>query len=325
MEFDLNDPATWPDGDELTKLATELSSDSDDNAELSEESEEEPTEEAKEGAKEEAKEEKEPEAASVLAADGKHTLPYSVLKDTRAQLKDTQARLAQLEQELASRAAQPAVAATPAASAQPEALPEAVVKRLEAIKENWGEDIAEQFRMTWELQQKTQEQERIIRDLDAKLSSQEQVRRQSEEEQIADAIAASPTLDAWAKAQDQSQFDQAVKLHSLLMETDAGYKRKDWFDRFKELPERVTRLYGGEAPAPARAPVPASDGKKAKEKVAAAMAAAPTSLSELAGGAPPDRLEVDKIKELKGNDIQAHFNKLAADPKRLEAYLRSFG
>jgi len=265
-----------------------------------------------------------PEEAPIQAVDGKNTIPYSVLRDAREDARAAKLRIAQLEQELAKSTT---VALTPvptpvATSETPTTLPPEVKQQIDKIKENWGDDIAAQAERTYWLEQHLNVQRQTIDQLSQKLQQQEQVTQQAqqrqqltESEQIEDAIAANPKLDAWAKADDQGWFDRAVELHSVLLKTDRGYAAASWHDRMNALPSKVEALFG-----PSFQKI---DTEGTKAKVQSIMDRPPTSLSEIGSGATPERTEMQKLEDLEGNQLTAHMNKLAQDPRKLDAYLRS--
>lgn len=329
MAFDVNDPTTWPDDDAaLLKLA--------ETGTIETADEPEPAKEAsvKEEVKEEAKEDvpvaeedpklKEPGEVlqgDILAADGKNVIPYAILKDVRDQLRVTKAESERLKAELDRLSA-----TSPQAQAQVQAaeqaqndlqLPAEVAASLEKIRENWGEDIAAQAERTYWLEQHAIHQNRVIEQLSQYVQQQQTSSKQTEEDMVNEAIAASPKLSIWAKAENQEWFDRAVEIHSTLMKTDRQYAALSWYDRMKVLPEKTEALFGA-----AFEKVAKPDVVGAKQKVQDVMDRPPNSLSEMSGGAPPERTEVEKLEDLEGNQLTAHMGKLAADPKRLEAYLR---
>lgn len=266
-----------------------------------------------------------PEEAPIQAMDGKNTIPYSVLRDAREDARAAKTRLAQLEQELFALKSAPSVVSPPIAEAQvpetPPTLPPDVKQYLEKVKDNWGEDIAAQAERTYWLEQHVQYQHQAIDHLMQQIKQQEQVTQQAqqrqqltESEQIEDAIAANPKMDAWAKADDQGWFDRAVELHSVLLKTDRGYAAASWHDRMNALPSKVEALFG-----PSFQKI---DTEGTKAKVQSIMDRPPTSLSEIGSGATPERTEIQKLEDLEGNQLTAYMDKLARDPRKLDAYLR---
>lgn len=323
--MDLNDPSTWPDDNAaLLELAdTGVVETPDEVEEAPVETPAEPVAEApveKEAPKEEG---------PILAEDGKNTIPYHVLKSTRSQLQETQAQLAALQAQLEAAKATPAPApAAPAPIPVSNELPDDVKARIEKVRENWGDDIAVQTEQQYRLEQRLLAQQQTIEQLTQSvqkqteyISTREQAAKQSEATQIEDAIAASPKLDLWAKAEDQTWFDRATATHEMLLKTDRGYAALSWFARMSKLPERVEALYGAslqKVEAPNHAGVAAAKVQAAKGKVAG-----PTSLSELTGGSIPESGELVKLEDLKGNALTSYMNKLAQDPAKLDALLRS--
>ena len=257
----------------------------------------------------------EPKDADILAADGKNLIPHGVLKQTREDLHATRAQLEQAQAELAVlRAAQQAPAAVVEA-APVNGLPEDVKEQVERIRQNWGDDIAAQAERTYRLEQQTRQQQKTIEQLTQHVQQQRETAQRSEADIIEEAIAASPKLSAWAQAENQDWFDRSTALHTTLLKVDPAYAAASWYDKMKQLPEKVEALFG--------ASFEKVDTSRAAAKIKSVVEAPPTSLSELSGGAPPERTELEKIEDLKGNSLTDFMAKLATDPKRFEAYLRS--
>jgi len=251
--------------------------------------------------------------AGIAAADGKNVIPYGVLKSTRSELAEAKAALEEAQRALAEVQRQPATAA-PAAQQEAFELPADVQERIEKARENWGDDIANEMERTWWIEQQTLYQKRMIDELTQHVEVQKSTQQRDEQEAIEDAIAASPALDEWARAEDQTDFDRAVELHGMLLKTDREYGALSWFDRMKVLPDKVNALYGS---PPAKAPI------DPKKKLAEAMDAPPKSLSDLTGGAVPEKNDITKLEDLSGNELTAYMGDLMKDPKKFEAYLRN--
>jgi len=260
----------------------------------------------------------EPKAADILAADGKNLIPHGVLKQTREDLHATKALLEQAQAELVAFKAKAAVPAAPAEAPPANGLPEDVKEQVERIRQNWGDDIAAQAERTYRLEQQTQQQQKTIEQLTQHVQQQREIEQRTEADIIEEAIAASPKLDAWAKAENQDWFDRSTALHATLMKMDRLYASSSWYDRMKQLPEKVEALFGASFEK-----VEKIDVSGAAAKIKAVVNAPPTSLSELSGGAPPERGELEKIEDLKGNELTAFMAKLATDPAKFEKYLRS--
>jgi len=260
----------------------------------------------------------EPKDADILAADGKNLIPHGVLKQTREDLHATKAQLEQAQAELAAlKAAQQAPAATVEA-APVNGLPEDIKEQVERIRQNWGDDIAAQAERTYRLEQQTLQQQKTIEQLAQHVQQQQETVRRSEADIIEEAIAASPKLSAWAQAENQEWFNRSTALHATLNQVDPAYAAASWYDKMKMLPEKVEALFG----ASFEKAVPV-DTRGAAAKIKSVVEAPPTSLSELSGGAPPERGELEKLEDLQGNQLTAYMHKLASDPKKFEAYLRS--
>lgn len=306
MAVNLDDPSTW---DEL------------DLAKVAETGEIESNEPVKEESKITVKADVEPEAEHevvkevIKTRDGAHEIPYEVLKQTRESLTATKSQLDAVTAELEALKAQPV---TPSVAITPGNIPPDVRARLDLVKTNWGEDIAQQAEQQYLLEQRVAQQQQLLDQLAEHINTQNQRQQRDEQGTIEDAIAASPTLNAWALAEDQTWFERSTQIHATLMKTDPVYAASDWFTRMNQLPGRVEALFN-------TAPVVAKsvDTAAAKAKVQAVMDKPPSSLSELSGGATPEQPEMDKLNELSGNKLTAYMANLAKDPKQFERYLRS--
>lgn len=265
------------------------------------------------------------EPSAVLTADGKHAIPYQVLKDTRDQLQAAQARLQELQEAQARQVAQATQPVEPLAgdtgAAAHGAIPADVQARLNAIKEGWGDEIYEQALLTYQVQRRLDAQQATITALQQQLESRRASEARSEQETISDAIAASPEMNAWAQDADQLWMDRAERMHKVLMETDRDYARLSWFDRFKALPNRVRAAFGATAAPPAVAP--ALGATKAAATLQAVASAPPTSLTDVPGGLPAARSDVEKLEEMKPAELQAKLVELAAVPGALDKFLQA--
>ena len=260
----------------------------------------------------------EPEGAEIQAADGKHTIPYDVLRSARDDARSAKAEVERLRQEneaLKTQAPAP-VQAPVTPPVVPNELPDDVKKHIESVRTNWGDDIAAQAERTYWLEQHALHQQQVIEQLRQHVQNQQQSEQQAQEyrqrteaEQIEDAIAAR------AKAEDPAWFERAVELHAMLLKTDRTYAGQGWHERMKQLPDRVEAVFG--------ASFQKVDTSGVKGKVQSALDMPPTSLSEMSGGSPPAKSELQKIEDLEGNALTDYMAKLAKDPKKFESYLRS--
>ena len=308
MAVNLDDPSTWDELD-LAKVAETGEIESQEDVPVKEE--------PKITVKADVEPEAEPEVTKevIKTKDGAHEIPYEVLKQTRESLTATKSQLDAVTAELEALKAQPV---TPSVAITPGNIPPDVRARLDLVKTNWGEDIAQQAEHQYLLEQRVAQQQQLLDQLAEHINTQNQRQQRDEQGTIEDAIAASPTLNAWALAEDQTWFERSTQIHATLMKTDPVYAASDWFTRMNQLPGRVEALFN-------TAPVAAKsvDTAAAKAKVQAVMDKPPSSLSELSGGATPEQPEMDKLNELSGNKLTAYMQNLAKDPKQFERYLRS--
>lgn len=283
-----------------------------------------PQEPAKgEGEKEQGQQD-EPPADGVRTKDGKHIVPYDVLKSAREHAAGLEAQVRELTQQLDQ--ARNAQASTTASEGLSE-----VVHKLEAIgaelDPNEFASIHEAVGAAKDkLQQFAQWESRVREDEQARQTEQVRLAVQAD-------IDAVPKL-AYLQSSKPRAWEAAVAIDQDLMR-DAGWNAKPRGERFAE----VLRLYEQEfgevtlpsaasdspaAPVPAQPAVPGQAATEAaRARVAAASAAAPATLSDIPGGQFMAVDEIAQIDHSSTADIHSLMQKMT--PEQLEAYLAKLG
>lgn len=341
--MNVDDPNSWPDDvEELAKLVDGVPDNedvpADDTVEAKAETDTEQTEETQpEVAKEEAPAESAAEVKAEESAEeelpiatkrGDKTIPYNVLKNAREKAAQAEAKQKELEERLAAlEASGGRVETQEVAEAQEPALAADVQAKADKLREDWGDDIADQYLRTAALEQTLAQKAKELDELKANIESRRQTEAQNEEQRIQDAIDGNEKLSSWQADEDSDMFAKAVKLNAMLMETDDAYASKSWDERFEELTGKVEALYGV-APAPqpkaAEPATPKLSEEQKQAKVDEALAATddtPKSMSDFPGGSKAEIAEFEKLDSMNAAELQAHMDKLADDPARLRAYL----
>lgn len=348
----LDDPSTWPDDiDELDAMSdegipededTEASTENDVGDTEEAESEESETDESKEDEaaefEDEVTEDEKGEAETdeeelpIATKDGKRTIPYDVLKAERQKAAQAKAELAEMKAEIDNlRKSMNETAPKEETKSAKVETPEHIQAKAEKLREDWGDEIADQFLRTYELESMVSQQAEIIKQLNERADTRDAVEKRTEEQQIQDAIDNSPEMVEWQSDVDSPWYQRAVRMDAMLQETDPTYAAMNWHDRFQVLPSKVKAAFGvveetRDEPKPkVEKTVLSEQEKKAKvdEALKKAGDKAPTSMSDLPSG---DAFEADELNRLDGMSaaqVQAHIDKLAEDPERLDAYLRS--
>ena len=319
MALDIDNPETYPDDLEtLEKIANGEYFPEEETPVEDEPAKEEETPKPKPSEPEPADTGEDPEPEGVSTKDGKHVIPFSVLEQARIKNRELEAELKALREQTkeAPKPADPA----PAEAGKDE-VPTHVLEKAEALRKDWGDHFAEQFVENYKLSQQVAAQNKVLEELRTSRANEIAQRQQTEETEIADAVANSPTLVLWESQPDSGWFGKSVELHTTLMKIDPGYAAASWADRMQVLPGKMKALYPD---APTVEPAP--DSKKiVADKVTEATAKAkeksvPTSISDIRGGeGEANEQPAKKLDLMSGDELQAFMNNMA--PADLEKFL----
>ena len=175
----------------------------------------------------------------ILTRDGKHVIPFDVLKTTRDELAQAQAEAAELRAKLEQEAA---AEAEKAATSEVEAKIAELQERVNKAKSEYDdEDVAEVVEPL-QIAIDALERERELMQRTAAIEAQAQAQAATVEQDIQNAIDNSPAMSLWASEQGE-MYQRATKLHDTLMATDPAYQAMSWDDRFKELPQKMAAIY----------------------------------------------------------------------------------
>lgn len=262
----------------------------------------------------------------VLAKDGKHTIPYSVLERER----ETRIRAEAMVVELNAKMAADQHAAESGKGKGTRDLSEIVDEEVMAQLREESPQLADKIQKLVDLA-KTQGEE-----LKAAQPARDQAAYESRVQHmvsVEDAIAANPTL-YHVRQHDPATFTAIAQFDTMLQQQD------QWKD--KPLPERfgaALRMYEAangaiEVPGtqqakpnpPAAQHQPADTAKRVDEAVAKAKAAAsqtgPSTLSDIPGGSMAAPTQSDALQELSSAALTERF--LDMSPEQIEAQLARF-
>lgn len=269
----------------------------------------------------EAKETQNTEAAPIQTRDGKHTIPYEVLANTRAakeaaeaQVKTeadararAEAQLAELQAKLdAAQAGVPVTAAADSVTLTPEELAE--------MQENFPV-MAKAFKaMQTEL-------DRVQSAAATQQQTQQAVQQGEVSKSVQDLIDANPKL-SHLQASDPVAWKRAVEIDDQLRSNPAT-ANLPMAERFTKAAAAYEAIYGAiNAPSTATQK-DAAPSKSVTDVLAQAKPTAPLSLSDLPGGSAVASSEVGNLENLSGAEISNNLMKMS--PKAREAYLNSLG
>lgn len=251
-----------------------------------------------------------PAKAVVLTKDGKHQIPYSVLQRQRErnlvlerQLEESNAKLASLAQAKETGKAD----STP----EIERLSEDELKALE----DEAPTIAKVLRGQYEAIDQLQAQ---VQTVTRKVVTDEQSRVRSAVDEAIDAV---PKL-AHVRETDVPAFNEIAAIDQMLRAQPrwAGKPMSERFAKAVAMYEAANgelRLPAGSDSGKGDLPDPKS---KAREVIEKAGAAHPNTLTDLPGGNPPPRSEIEGLADLSGAALTNRLMSLK-DPKDIDEFL----
>lgn len=243
-----------------------------------------PKQEEQDGATNGAGDEDEP---VVLNKSGKGTIPYSTVKDLRAdkatlreQLDEANAKLAAVEK-LNALNQEREDAATPE---EAEAAEAAIAAHLENVRE----DMPELHQVMNHVHTATKRLDAKVARIEQQLTQEkEKVEREQKltvEEQVAEAKENNPDLVHW-ESKDPAAWDEALRQDEVLR-MSATWAKKPYGERFDEVVRRVRALMP-DATQPPKQADPDATKAKAKATLEKVPVRKPTTLSDIQGGANP--------------------------------------
>lgn len=270
--------------------------------------------------------EKEPDG--VATKDGKHIIPYSVLKAdrdraTRAEeaLRAAQDQLAALQQN-AGQGVKEGNPATPHQEANASGMSD---EDMAALKE----DFPTVYKGLMAMQAQAASLQSQLKPVQDSVSSAEQIQRLTVAEQVQDAIDSTPKL-AHIMASDQAAYELAKQFDNTL-KANSAWADKPLSERFAKVIEMVELAHGAITVPGQAMPQPAQKSAEQLKQEAKAVAAAsaqagkttvPTSLSDFPAGQHAASDEREAVENMTPLQIAQKFASMS--PDKLEAYLQNF-
>jgi hypothetical protein len=269
------------------------------------------------------------DAQGVLNQDGKHVIPFSVLKSTRERayraeemLRDAQQKLADLEQQ----ARQGSQGAKPGESARTETnsfASDLSPEDLEALKE----DFPTVYKAIQAAEAKFQHLESKLQPVENSVRQVENERAQSVADTVQGAIDSIPKL-SHIQANDPAAFDLAIQFDATLR-NQAAWADKSYAERFTKVTEMVEAALGEINVPGMGAPTTQKTPEQLKAEAQAIAAKAtksngthvPNSLGEAPAGTPAAQDEREAAENLSPLQLAEKFNSMS--PDQMDAYFRS--
>lgn len=281
---------------------------------LPEEKEEEEEEESDEKPDPEPSTESKEEEAPVLSADGKHQIPYSVLRRERDARRNMEAENAALQQQIEALKQQ-----KPGEATQVTDVPIMDDAELNALAEEFPElakvtaaTRSENMRLRQELESTKNRVETMV----SQWEKEQQAKQQAEVEKVNSEIDANPVLRYLRAEGDESLWKAAVEIDQRLQNSPA-WAGKSIGERFAKVVERLEEDFGpvqvpAEYQSPARKPAVKTAPKKPIEDDEDELTI--NTLSDLKGGSSPESSGIN-ADNLTAADIGNIFLKM--DPSQL--------
>jgi len=270
----------------------------------------------------------EDDAAGVATKDGKHVIPYSVLKSERDRAsraekiaREAQERVAALEQQL--KAGNQGANNGEGARTDPQqpTASDLSADDLEALKEDFPtvyKAVMASMAAAKALETKLQPVEESVRSAEAE-------RERSATETVQDAIDSVPKL-AHIQATNKDAFELAKQFDATLR-TQSAWANKPLSERFAKVAEMVESaigpidLPGSKKASPSAEDLAKAAKAKAEQDAKASRTNVPTSLSEFPAGQHAAQDEREAAEQLTHQQLAEKFAGMNAD--QMDAYFRS--
>lgn len=259
--------------------------------------------EVTEGEKEETEEapQQVEDEAPIASKDGKHTIPYDVLKSERERRKAAE----QAMQELQARIDAMQQTGKP----QEQAQGEASVDDLDSM--------AEDFPAVAKLLAHTRKLEQQLQTVAQRMEQEDRQRQEATMAEVRAAVDANPTLLHW-EHNDPDRWAAAIEADTKLQASPA-HRGLTLEQRLAKAVEIVDAFYGPDSAAPRAQAKP----QNSPPKKAAAAKEAPRTLSDIPGGAVPASDPVEEFAQMSADRLGAQMANMT--PDQISALLNRLG
>lgn len=232
----------------------------------------------------------------VLTKDGKHTIPYDVLRRTREA--EAQARKAADEAIAKVRELEGKLQSATKQEAPPQ---DALLGKLDSLSQDFPE-LGDVFKSLHGTIASLQTQ---VEGMNADRMRESDTRAQNEQMRIREVIDRNPTLTLW-ESEDPNAWERAVQFDSMLRER-SEWNGRPYAERFAKAVELTLVDYPEAKRPPNETKIPAPNVKAHKEQ---GEFDKPISLSDLPGGTPPSDSD---FSNLSATQLESMFEKMTDD------------
>lgn len=266
----------------------------------------------------------EKDAEGVATKDGKHIIPFSVLKSERDRAARAETMLLEAQQQLANLQQQASASQTGANNGEGARTTPAVEMPSDQDLAELKEDFPSVYKAFTAVLAKTNAVADQLKPVEQSVRSAEADAERQTRTSVQDAIDATPKL-AHIQATDAKAFELAKQFDAVLRSQDE-WSDKSLSERFAKVVEMV-EASRGPINLPSKSSPPSAEELKAQAQAAAAAAArkantaAPTSLSEFPAGQAPATSEKEAAQNMTHQQLAEKF--AAMTPEQMDAWVRS--
>ena len=242
------------------------------------------------------------EEAPIASKDGKHTIPYDVLKSERERRKAAE----QAMQELQARIDAMQQTGKPQEVADDEASPDEL------------DDMANDFPAVAKLLAHTRKLEQQLQSVSQRIEQEDLARQEASMSDVRAAVDGNPTLLHW-EHNDPDRWAAAIEADTKLQASPA-HRGLTLEQRLAKAVEIVDAFYGPDTAAPRAQAQPQ---EKPAKKAAAAAKSAPRTLSDIPGGAVPPSDPVEEFAQMSADRLGAQMANMT--PDQITALLARLG
>jgi hypothetical protein len=248
----------------------------------------------------------------IKSKDGKHEIPYSVLQAERQRARTLEAQIAELSTKLASVQTEVAGGKQDTTPAIDEIIDPAALEQLREEAPVLAKTIDALIGTIGKLQADVTDSKRVAASVEAD-------RQATQKTAVDEAIDAVPKL-SHVKQNDVEAFNKIADIDAFLRSNPA-YQGMNLVDRFNKA---VSMFEAAEGPIelPQRARQPSQAEVKAKADAVVEKAkndARPQTLTDLPGGAPPPKNDLETVENMTATSLTSKFMNMT--PQQVEAFL----
>jgi hypothetical protein len=241
--------------------------------------------------------------APIASKDGKHTIPYDVLRTEREKRRAAEQAMQELQ-------------------ARIEAMQQSGKPQDQAEGETSDDDLAqmaEDFPAIAKLLAHTRKLEQQLQSVAKRIEDEDRQRQEAAQAEVRAAVDANPTLLHW-EHNDPERWAAAIEADSKLMASPA-HRGLTLEQRLAKAVEIVDAFYGPDTTAPRVAP--AQPQEKPAKPTAAVASARPRTLSDIPGGVVPAADPMEEFAQMSVDKLGAKMADMS--PDQINALLSRLG